>query len=229
MDSKDLGKAFEDSIVGNEIEGITEESLDSVVDILTNNELLEEIPIVKYIFSGYKIYNGIREKAEIKKLLIFLYQLTSLKDKDRKSLIDKIEENPKFKKKTFERVVLIVERLDEVEKAKITGKLFLNYILKNIDQDTFFRLCFAVERTFLTSLKALEESYRANYKERPQGVTFAAVIRDPLMNKELSYVGLMKETLESTNRGDRGVQTKTTYNYRYDISELGMTLAKYGF
>jgi hypothetical protein len=229
MDNKDLGKAFEQSVIGTEIENISEESLDSVVDVLTDNDFIKEIPIVKYIFSGYKIYTGIREKAEIKKILIFLFQLKSITDHERKTLIEKIDDNPDFKKKTFERVVLIIERLDEVEKAKITGKLFLNYILKQMDQDTFFRLCFAVEKTFLTSLKALHELYQVNFEQRQPALTWASKIRDPLMNKELSYVGLMKETIESSQRGDTGFQTRTNFNYRYEISELGKTLAKYGF
>ncbi len=235
----ELGKALEESLISFDLGRIANESISSVFDFLTENEIVKTIPLIKHIYSGYTAYSKLREKAEIKKLLIFFSEVNKVSDQQRKELIEEMEGSEKHKRQTFERVVLIIQRLDETEKAQILGKLFTNYLLKNISQDIFFRLSFAVDKTFLSSLIALKKLEDSN--KIPPGnnaVWVSHEFRDELLNKELTYVGLMTETIKSDWQKEQARRANMSpptgayvpnYEFHYKISDLGKQFVKFGF
>ena len=233
----EIGKALEESLTVFDLGSIAKESLSSVFDFLTDNEIVKTIPLVKHIYSGYTAFSKLMEKAEIKKLLIFFSEVNKISDQQRKELIEKMEGSKKHKRQTFERVVLIVQRLDETEKAQILGKLFTNYLLRNISQVIFFRLSFAVDKTFLSSLIALKKLEDSN--KIPSGYNAVFVsneFRDELLNKELTYVGLMTETIKANDHNVRirsasmgSGSVSPNYEFHYRISELGKQFIQFGF
>lgn len=237
MENEDLlGKALEESLTNFDLSKIAVETVDSAVEFLTDVDIVEMIPIVKHLYSGYKTFTKFQERAEIKKLLIFFSELNKIPKEKRIGLVNKIDGDEKYKKQTFERVALILGRLDEAEKAQIIGKLFRNKLLGNLNQETFFRLSFAVEKTFLNSLKSLRvlvDQYKV-----PTGanaVWISNQFKDPLVNKELAYVGLMIETIKTDSRKAQ-IRARSMgpsnappdYEFDYKISALGEKLVKFG-
>lgn len=71
----------------------------------------------------------------------------------RKKQIDKIDTDPKYKTKVGEKLLYIIEKCEDAEKATYVGKLFQCYIDEKMDYEDFLRASKCIELTFLHDLK----------------------------------------------------------------------------
>lgn len=79
---------------------------ETTFDILLNDGLLKDIPIIGGLFGFAKSILSIHDKLFIKKLLVFLVQLKLTSNKSRRKQIEKIENNPQYRIKVGEKFTL---------------------------------------------------------------------------------------------------------------------------
>lgn len=113
---------------------VTEFGLD-VISSLSGLPFLSMIKAVK---------NG-RDNLYIKKISYFFESLNSIPQDERTELIRKLELNEKEKIKLGENIFLIVERLDNMDKPKILGNIFIDYLKNNITKENFWLLAKALD------------------------------------------------------------------------------------
>jgi hypothetical protein len=126
---------------------------ETAVDSVLNEGVLKDIPILGSVFGLAKTTMSIQDKLFTKKILTFLIQLKNTEVESRKKQIEKIGTNPKYKTKVGEKLLYIIEKCEDTEKAAYIGKLFQCYIEEKLDYEDFLRASKCIELTFLYDLK----------------------------------------------------------------------------
>ena len=96
----------------------------------------------------------------LKKIARFLVQLREIPSERREEFARRLEEDPRFRERLAENLLLVLDRLDDSSKPELIGKIFRAYILGRTDYETCTRLCSAVDRAFYADLLALKKGVR---------------------------------------------------------------------
>jgi len=161
-----MKNSLDKSIISKEITHVTSDILEIGIDNFLEEGLLKEIPIVKSIIGVKNVGIAIRDKIFLKKIISFLFEIKSIPEEKRKKFIKKLNNNSKYNHKVGEKLIVIVDRLDDYNKSKLIGKLFCYTIQGRIDYDTFLRLSSIINNCFLSDLPRLKL-----FKEDVQNIT----------------------------------------------------------
>ncbi|OFX75919.1 MAG: hypothetical protein A2X12_11950 [Bacteroidetes bacterium GWE2_29_8] len=155
---KKLKEDFELAIFEKEIDVLIDYANIAIEEIFSN-EIMKNIPIVKTIYSFVKINIAIRERSFIRKLFVFLKSLheENINIESLNKFKKKFEENPKFKEKVLENILVLNERFYEYEKSAILGKLFSSLIKEDISFNRYLEMCSVLDSIHPIALKALEK------------------------------------------------------------------------
>jgi len=144
-----LTETIKDNNFQDVIMNLGETALDAILD----EGVLKEIPLLGSFLGLARATMSIQDKLFTKKLLTFLLQLKNTDTNSRKEQIEKIETDPNYKTKVGEKLLHIIDKCEDNEKAAYIGKLFQCYIDEKIDYEDFLRSTRCVEQTFLPDLK----------------------------------------------------------------------------
>lgn len=154
--------SLENSIISDELTSITSDLLEVGLDSFLKDGVLKEIPIVGNLVGLTMIGIGIRDRIFMKKILNFLYELKDIPVKKREEFVSKINSEQEYSGKVGETILVIIDKLDDIKKAELIGKLFCYAVNEKIDYDTFHRLSIIIERCFLKDLQKLRTFYNGN-------------------------------------------------------------------
>ena len=129
MKEKSLSISFADSLTDNAISCISnyaEIGLDAVME----DGILKDIPIVSTAIAIYKIGSSIKERHNLKKLLVFLNELNNgiLDEQKRKEYQQKFQDNEKFRNQEIEYLLVLIDRYISYDKPQMLAKLYLAYL-----------------------------------------------------------------------------------------------------
>lgn len=110
------------------------------IDTIFSEGILKDIPIVSTMIGLMKTSESIKDYLFRKKIDGFLESLNSIPQDKLAELISKLESDEKERVKVAENILLIIERLDNMDKPKILGNMFLDYAKKNISKGNFLLL-----------------------------------------------------------------------------------------
>ena len=130
--------------------------------------------------------------------------MIDIPEEEKKKFLKKLDANPKFRRKVGETLVLLLDRLDDMEKPELVGKLFKAYMLGRIEFPAFQRLAAAVERAYLPDLFELKGYYDGQSS-------------DDAIAQRLASHGLLHFSVEVLIGGGK---------IRYSISGLGELLVE---
>lgn len=206
---KDLG--LECTLKNSDLTGITKDFLEIGVDSVLNDGLLKDIPIINTVQSIAKLGLNIRDRLFLKKIIHFLYNAKDISADLRKETIDKINNSKKYKTAVGEKLLFIIDRADEIEKAEYNARLF-SYLLKGtIDYDDFIRASEAINKASIPDLKWFFELTHHNYYDSKEtvGLFNAGILQFQMQLKQ-------EKILDST-----------LVNLEFDISEIGIILLRH--
>ncbi|MFW2487573.1 hypothetical protein ACN077_03240 [Clostridium chromiireducens] len=137
MKIKELQNSFAKELISTSYDtsiDIMEVGLD---EIFTDG-ILRELPVIKTINTAFKVGLSINDRYFAKKLIKFITELKNEQIDDDKLLEfrARMEEEP-FKDKTTERLIIILDKLDEINMTLYISKLFKGFIGKKITWDDF--------------------------------------------------------------------------------------------
>lgn len=85
-------------------------------------------------------------------MLTFLYELNSTSDEVIVEEIIKLEDDNKYRTKVGEKLLYIIDKCEDADKASLTGILFKSFLQKKIGYDQFLVGALAIDRTPLPDL-----------------------------------------------------------------------------
>jgi len=142
-----------ETIKDNNFQDVIKDLGETAIDAVLNEGVLKEIPILGSILGLGRATMSIQDKLFTKKLLAFLLQLKNTDVDSRKVQIEKIDTDPNYKTKVGEKLLHIIDKCEDSEKATYIGKLFQCYIEEKMDYENFLRASKCIELTFLHDLK----------------------------------------------------------------------------
>ena len=206
----EIENSLEATIETSDLENIDVNLAEVAIDSILKDGALKDLPIVGTIVGLSKFGFKLRENIFLKKVLKFLFELKSISQEKRQKFLKRIEASEDYNNKVGEALILILDKLVDLEKPQLIGKLFASSIREEIDYKTFLKLSYLVDNLFLPDLISLreinvgkeiafnkkEELYRVGFMTRPP---FGRIQADSKNEYEVNAFG--KKLLEIIDKG----------------------------
>lgn len=160
MSEKEIELALLDSVAKDNLKGLIENAAEYTLDTILESEELKQIPVFGTLIKILNASSSIRDRLFAKKIYKFLASLKDVSPKQRLDFINKIEQKNNGRKRLGETILLLLERLDNMEKPDLIGKIFRKCILDEIPYKTALRLCSIIDRVYFPDLDDLVKNYK---------------------------------------------------------------------
>jgi hypothetical protein len=147
-----IGSELVQVIKDKEFQGITQDLVETAIDSELTEGLLKDVPLLSTIIGTFNTVTNIKDRLFVQKLLAFLYELKSISEDKIVEQIIKLEDDNKYKTKVGEKLLYLIDKCEDPDKASLTGTLFKAYLEKKVDYDEFLLAANAIERTPLPDL-----------------------------------------------------------------------------
>lgn len=130
---------------------ITEIGLDN----LLKSDIVKELPIADTLKLVTKFSLAVRDRHLLKKTLTFIAALNegNVDPKEIEKRRKAVQEKKKWIRDEIERLTIHLDRIDETQKAKLTGAFYAEYLNGTISWDEFREFMAIIERVFLQDFK----------------------------------------------------------------------------
>ena len=136
------------------------ETKDLVVDLgefelgaLLDESVLQEIPVIKSVIACRKTWTAIHDQLFLRKVAGFLAACPRFTDLEKEAFAREHLNDSKKAKNLGDAIVLILDRLDDLEKPELLAKFFVAFVRGKINLETFRRLAAAIDIGFIGDLK----------------------------------------------------------------------------
>lgn len=132
--SEELSVAFSDSL-NEEITGTLLDLSEIGLDGIMEDGVLKDIPLLRTVMAIYKIGSSIKERHNLKKLVVFLNELNKGigSEEQRREYQERFQNEAKFRNQELEYLLVLIDRYISYDKPKMLGKLYLAYLQNEID------------------------------------------------------------------------------------------------
>ena len=209
-----------EAVKSSHLKEITKDLTETTMDQFFRDGFIKDIPIIGSIINIYNLSQNISNMFLTKKILKFLFELKNIPESKRKNFIQEIDSDKKSQN-IGEKIIIILNKIDDADKATILGKLFKSTIEDQIEVSTFTRISYMIDKVYLEDLIELK------YK------TIDKLSLDIKYN--LSQVVILHQSIKD-NREHEDYVYRNTGNreyraprFEYSISDYGDNILKYGF
>jgi hypothetical protein len=208
------------AVKSDQIKEITKDLSEAAIDQFLKDGLLRDIPIVGTFYNIYNLSQNISNSFFTKKMLKFLLELNTIPKLERINFIERLESEDESRK-VGEKILIIINKIDDTDKATILGKLFKITIEEEIEITTFMRLCHMIDKVYLEDLYSLKDTeYLDNL--------------DSEIKYNLSQVGILNQSIKDNRDHEEYVFKNTGRReyyppkFEYKISSYGYIIIKHG-
>ena len=159
---KDNGTELESILKDKNLQDASKELVEVGLDAVLEDGLVKDIPIIGTLSSLIKVGRNISDRLFAKKILAFLVCIDGVSVLDRQSMIDKINDSKKYKVKVGEKLLFMLDKADDDEKASWIGQLFKAYLEKKLSYQDFLlgsKLLNAIDRESFLNFLDLNSEY----------------------------------------------------------------------
>jgi len=181
------------------------ENAEAVVDTLVDSEVLSSLPVVGTAVKMCQAFDHIRNRILAAKLYRLLDGLGELTEDEKQKWRKRVAESPEESRKVGETLLLVIDRMTDMDKPELLGILFLACLDAVIDGEQFCRLARAVDVAYLPDIQRL--------LDMPEVA--------PLRSQEAWMRYLAPAWLTQQGGGERWGDVGEIY---YELSDLGVSL-----
>lgn len=176
-----------------------------VLDQLSNNEVVREIPILGIAVNIARAGIGIRERVFLNKINLFVNRLPEQSKEDRARLITELHHDSKSRVKFGEAVLSTIEQSDSSAKVEYVAIVFSAFVKGRVSSRELRELCHSINVTQSDNLLDFAESEQVS----------------ELMIKELVHTGLTNVTYPTSVPTTPGaIHIQPTF----EITQIGQLL-----
>lgn len=200
------------------ISELAEVGLDSILE----EGLFKELPIISTAVAIYKIGGSIKDRHNLKKLMVFLNEINNgiADEQKRQDYRQKFISNDKFRNQEIEYLLVLIDRYISYDKPQMLAKLYLAYLDNKINMDVFTEFSEIIDRLMFSDYRCLFEFMchgGVMIKDNPN-VNIASVLR-------LLSVGFVEQQTGMT-WVDIDNPKKQKEDFDYYITDYGKTFIK---
>lgn len=127
-------------------------------DLLSNLEIIKDIPVLKVAYNLCKFGVGIHNFIFIRKLQKFLVNLPNISEKEKEAFLKRYKKDEvKFAEKLFE----IIDNIDDSDKCKYEAKIFEKYFYNKINYKDFKMFSYALSKI---GIEKIQQCYKIKLK-----------------------------------------------------------------
>jgi hypothetical protein len=154
MNQKELFDSFVDTIKSLELGKLTTDFTEIDIDQLFEAGGL--LPVVGSIVRVIKLGISIKDILFLKKLGQFLWHLRDVPHEKRVELVEKLENNSKYKGEVGSKIMLLLDRADHLEKPIMIANAFKAFLYDEITYQQLQRINFAIDHLFMGDIEDLK-------------------------------------------------------------------------
>lgn len=149
-----INKEIFSTVTSKEVAEIVIDFGEMGVDALLDDGLLKDIPILGTVLKSKDVIANVRDRILMKKLGAFLVPIVNISDEDIQEFSERLSDE-KERNAIGEKILILIERQDNVEKARIIGTVFSEFVKNDITHQELEMLCHAVSQGYLGDIKSL--------------------------------------------------------------------------
>ena len=135
---------------------LLKEAAEFTLDAVLDDGVVKNIPVVGTVAKLFRMCVGVQGYVFAKKVRRFLEELTTIPQEDRDHFARQIENDKKEQSRTAEVLVVLLDKLDDIQKTPLLARAFGGYVRSEYDFSTFQRLAAAIDRCLVLDLAVLE-------------------------------------------------------------------------
>lgn len=161
---KNIIPSFKDSLFSKNTDILIDVSEYTIDNLIKASDTLTDFPIIKTIASVLKGAYNIYDRNLLKNTLVFIQELNSGTIDEDKYIAYKttLEHNPSKCERELGRVVLILNNIIDINKAKMLAKLYKAYINEILTWEKFCEYSEIINRIFMEDIKILKNVYEGS-------------------------------------------------------------------
>jgi len=134
------------------------EFLDPVIEACINHPVVQAVPVLGSVVKAAQLRASISDRIFCVKLSRFLNPLSGLGTEEAERFARKMDSDPKVAQRTGQTLLLAIDALNDLEKARVLAYVFRAYLRAEIGLDSLQRLSAAVNLAHVDDLWALAET-----------------------------------------------------------------------
>ncbi len=178
-----LSISLVETIKKSDLKDIVGDLGEVTLDSVLNDGILRDIPIINTMTKLIKIGVTIKDFLFIKKLFKFLTSLREINLEDRKKLITKLEADPIYNQKVGENILILLDRMDNLQKPKFMAKAFKAYLYDKINGIELQRINYAIDRILVCDIPEL-----LKFCSKSKDDKFDIAVEQNFINSGFAYV-----------------------------------------
>ncbi len=228
MDKKeeDIGSILVESLRESGLTDLPQDIAEVGLDAFLDEGIVKELPVIKTVVSFFRTGICLRDALFLKKVSIFLSDIGKIPQQKRDDFIKRLNSTHKQKRRVGNTLILILERLDDLDKPAILAKCFIAYLNEIVTFEEFRRLAIAIDRAYVSDLHDFLKHFRLDDSGRLH-VGYRGL---PMVFPALMGTGLVELSSEMTvpvdKKGDGSEVDVGPAEIDYDVTGIGWSFAK---
>jgi hypothetical protein len=126
---------------------------ETLTDAVMEEGLARDIPIVGTVVGLAKTGVQIKDRLFLKKIIVFLAELREIPTNKREEMISRIDKSGKYRIKIGEKLLYILDKCEDHQKAQLIAVLFKAFIEEEIDYSEYLKATKVIENAIFEDLE----------------------------------------------------------------------------
>lgn len=153
MNIKRISDKLTIALKNENLQEIATEFTEVFIDTKLAEGVLKELPGTNILVGAFKAFTSIQDALFVRKLSAFLNEIKDIPLKEREEMITEIDSSTNHRIRVGEKLLYIIDKCDDPDKAQLTAILFKCVAQKKMDYDTFLRCALVIEQSMLDELQ----------------------------------------------------------------------------
>lgn len=193
-----LGQVMISTLTDENARSLAKDYAELTIDAISGNEVIQAIPVVGTVFGFARGAMSIHSALWEQKVLKFLSQTDGATKEEWTEFVEKLSREKGGTSRAGETLLSHLERLDDTDKARLTGMLYVAAARGELTISELKRCCMIIDRVYLDDL---EEFAMIVYSSGDDLIE----ARDAMM-----FLGLVDRAINTTWGGIGSAQDKPT-------------------
>ena len=163
------------SLRGSDLSALAYDYADLGLDKIFGSRSVQQIPVFRTLATFMSVGSELRNLFFRKKLLRFLLEFRDVPREDRERQISKLIVDPNEQRRVAEHLTLVLDRLNNMEKAPLIARSFLIYLEGRLNRSEMIALNHSIDHLEMEALPALEAFFDASDAHDPDRPTLAEI------------------------------------------------------
>jgi hypothetical protein len=159
MGDGNLDQSLIDTIRETDLGSLAIDLGEVALDTVFEDGLLQDIPFIGAVAKLGSAGFTVRDRIFAKKLLLFITKLSEIPPDKRREMLDRLEDE-KQRRKTGEKLLLLIDRMNDMDKPSMMARAFKAYLEGHIDRHQFDELAHIIDALNMATVETLKAAYR---------------------------------------------------------------------